>query len=94
MKEELIKIAEELHKYKFRNGEKVLVPIPVMVKALENAFKKGEESMEKIVEEALTTARVKANSQIKDEQSIAHTHTAINQIDDEIFKKGDKDGTS
>ena len=44
MKEELIKIAKELHKYKFRNSEKVLVPVQVMVKALEDAFKRGEDN--------------------------------------------------
>ena len=38
-------------------------------------------------EEALTNARRKANTQIKDEQSLAHTHTAINQIDNEVLTK-------
>ncbi len=41
----------------------------------------------KLIDEALTNARKKANSQIKDEQSMAHTHTAINQIDNELSKK-------
>jgi len=53
MEEELIEIADGLHQYKFRNSEKVLVPIPIMVKALEEAFVKGAESVEKIVDEEL-----------------------------------------
>ncbi len=44
MKKELIEIAEGLNKYKFRNGEKLLIPVQVVVKALEEAFKKGEET--------------------------------------------------
>ncbi len=51
MKEELIEIAKELSKYTFRNSEKVLVPIPIMVKALEEAFKKGEEKVIKNIDE-------------------------------------------
>ena len=43
MKEELIEIAEGLSKYKFRNSDKLLIPNQVIVKALEDAFKKGEE---------------------------------------------------
>ncbi len=41
----------------------------------------------KMIEESLTNARRKTNTQIKDEQSMAHTHTAINQIDNEILTK-------
>ena len=37
-----------------------------------------------LIDAVLTNARIKANEQIKDEQSMAHTHTAINQIDDEL----------
>ncbi len=41
----------------------------------------------KMIKKALTNARRKANTQIKDEQSMVHTHTAINQIDDELSLK-------
>ena len=44
MKEELTEIAEGLSKYVFRNSDKLLIPNQVIVKALEEAFKKGKES--------------------------------------------------
>lgn len=47
MKKELVEIAEGLKKYLFRNSEKLLIPTSVIVKALEDAFKKGEEAKEK-----------------------------------------------
>ena len=49
MEEELKIIADEFQKYKFRNSERVLVPILVIVKALEEAFKKGDRTKEIIV---------------------------------------------
>ena len=40
-----------------------------------------------LIDVVLTNVRRKANEQIKDEQSMAHTHTAINQIDDQLKQK-------
>ena len=51
MKEELTEIAERLKKYTFRNSDKLLIPVQVIVKALEDAFKKGEEKVVKDIEE-------------------------------------------
>jgi hypothetical protein len=90
MKEELNEIAVRLNKHKFRNSEKLLVPIPKVAEALDEAFEEGvketNDKWKEAIQDALTNARRKANTQIKDEQSMAHTHTAINQIDDELKK--------
>ena len=40
-----------------------------------------------LIDVVLTNARRKANEQIQDEQSMAHTHTAINQIDDDLKQR-------
>ena len=51
------------------------------------ALDKYHAEVEKVIDEVLTTTRRKANEEIKNEQSMAHTHTAINQIDNGIKQK-------
>ena len=50
MKEELVIIAEGLQRYQFRNSEKLLIPNSVIGDALQDAFKKGEESIKELIE--------------------------------------------
>ncbi len=43
--------------------------------------------LNKIIDEVLNHRRRIANEQIKDERSMAHTHTAINHIEKELKEK-------
>lgn len=51
------------------------------------AIEKTLEEVGKLIDKVLTNRRRIANEQIKDERSMAHTHTAINHIEDELKKE-------
>jgi len=65
-------------KPKFSNFNKTKVE-----RAVELTLHKVSET----IDEVLTNTRRKVNEEIKDEQSIAHSHTAINQIEDGLKKE-------
>ena len=74
------KVLKELEKYYIHNKLHG-------IKQTKQAIDLTLAEVEKVIKEVLTNTRRKVNEEIKDEQSIAHSHTAINQIEDGL-KKG------
>jgi len=59
----------------------------VIAKRTERAIDITLAEVGKGINKILTNARRKVNEEIKDEQSIAHSHTTINQIENGIKKE-------